>query len=51
MTGPLWCLLAALLACVGLHFSPRGGVRELIFATASIAFVLVIPAGYLVGSW
>ncbi|QHB37307.1 hypothetical protein I5G58_gp005 [Mycobacterium phage BirdsNest] len=51
MTGPLWLIIAATLACVGLHFSPRGGVREIIFAVATLACVLTIPAGYLVGAW
>ncbi|URC18107.1 membrane protein [Mycobacterium phage Zenteno07] len=51
MTGPMWCLVVAVLACAALHYSPRDSVRELFFATVTITAVAVIPVGYLVGSW
>ena len=51
MNGPLWLLVAAVVFCTALHFSPRDSFRELAFAVLTLTAVLAIPAGYLAGSW
>lgn len=51
MTGPLVLVAVSLLASVGLHFSRRDSMTELVCAVLTVTCALAIPVGYLMGSF